>query len=307
LTEPTTLRRAVVTGARGFIGQPLARLLRSEGFEVVGVDRNPGPTVDLVADLRQPDALSGVLDASTVLFHLAGAANVRASVASPVADFEDNLLTAIQVLETARAAQCRMVFPSTGSVYDPKAPLPLIETAPIGPRSPYAAAKLAVEAYCHAYHLSYGLDVRIARIFSVVGPGMGRFAIHDFVERLREDPHELVLWGDGSQTRDYLSVEDVARGLVLIAGAGSPGEVYNLASGSSRSMRDVADAVVGALGLDDCEVRTDGRTSQSEAYRMEADVSKIRGLGFKPKCTFEESLGATVAWLESSEAEATQA
>jgi nucleoside-diphosphate-sugar epimerase len=129
---------------------------------------------------------------------------------------------------------------------------------------------------------------------------MRRFAIHDFVERLERNPHRLVLWGDGGQTRDYLYVEDLVRAFHLIAVSGAPGEVYNVASGHSRTIRQVAEGVLHAMGLRDCEVTVDGRNSDAEAYRMEMDISKLQQIGFRPTAIFEEALATTVAWLRSN-------
>jgi UDP-glucose 4-epimerase len=289
--------KAVVTGAGGFIGRHLASLLREQGMEVICIDCIASDGVDMVRDLRQSGALDSLLDGDTVLFHLAGSADVRGSVAAPVADFADNVVTAINILETARFASCRVVFPSTGSVYDPAAPLPFCEDSPLRPRSPYAAAKLSVEAYCHAYHRSYGLDVSVARIFSVIGPGVRRLAIHDFVKRLEADPRRLVLWGDGGQMRDYLHVRDVARALHFIALRVAGGEACNVASGRSRTMREVAEGVVTALGLQDCVIATDGQVSDVESYRMEASIAKLQAGGFAPEFSFDRALAETVAWL----------
>jgi UDP-glucose 4-epimerase len=293
--------RAVVTGAGGFIGQHLVQYLRALKIPVVGIGRSKaGPAVTEVADLRRPGALAGILDEQTALFHLAGPADIRGSIKQPMADFEDNVTLSMQVLESARVAGCRLIFPSTASVYDPAATLPFVETAAVRPRSPYAAAKLAVEAYCQAYHRSYGLDVCIGRMCSVYGPGMRRLAIHDFVERLDRFPQRLVLRGDGGQTRDYLYVDDAVRALHLIATHGSAGEIYNLASGQSMTVREVALRVAEAMGLHDCKITADGNNSETEAYALQADIDKIRKFGFRPAMTFEQGLAITVSSLRSS-------
>ena len=292
--------RAVVTGASGFIGQHLVHYLRSLKIPVIGIGRHKGTlTVSEVADIRQPGALAGFLDDRTALFHLAGPADVRGAVAQPLADFVDNVVLSMQVLESARVAGCRLIFPSTASVYDLTAALPFVEAASVRPRSPYAAAKLAVEGYCQAYHRSYGLDVRIVRICSVYGPGMRRLAIHDFVERLEQSPQRLVLWGDGGQTRDYLYVEDAVKALQLVATEGTPGEIYNVASGKCVTMREVALQVAEAMGLHDCKITVDGKNSEAEAYSLQADIGKIRKLGFSPSVAFEQGLAMTVLSLRA--------
>lgn len=288
----------VVTGAGGFLGQPLVRLLRAQGYEVTGLGRisRPGAeeTVDHEVDLSRPGSIDAWLTPRTWLFHLAGSADVRLSVASPAEDFAGNLAMTFRILESVREAGCRMVFPSSGSVYDSAAPDPFREDTALRPSSPYGAAKMASEGYCFAFHKSYGVDVRIARIFSVFGPGMRRFAIHDFYHRLLEQPEKLVVRGDGGQTRDYLYVDDVARAMEIIMANGNPGAVYNIASGQARSMLEVAKAVMMAMGLADSELDADGETFHGELYHMSAAVRAIAELGFRPLTEFQKGMRETV-------------
>ena len=263
----TPWSRAVVTGAGGFIGRHLVRHLRARNIPVTGIGLAPAGGVDEVADLRECSALDRFLDGATALFHLAGVADVGKSIADPLADFEANVLTSVHALESARRAKCMLVFPSSASVYDGAAPLPCRETAALGPRSPYGAGKLAVEGYCRVFGLAYGVDTRVARIFSVYGPGMRRHAIYDFVERLERAPKELTIRGDGGQTRDYIYVEDAVRALVLIARQGGAGEIYNVASGTPRTMLQVGQAVAAAMGLRDCRVMPDRRNNPARRRR----------------------------------------
>ncbi|VFM95860.1 MAG: UDP-glucose 4-epimerase [Candidatus Kentron sp. G] len=216
--------RAIVTGAAGFIGRRMVRFLRNQGIETLGADRaatpDQGVPVDAVVDLAVQGALAPYLEKGMAIFHLAGSANVRASVRTPIPDFRENVIPTLHVLEAARRAACPVLFPSSGSVYDANAKLPFRERSPTRPSSPYGAAKAAGEAYCFAYHHSYGADVRVARLFSVFGPGMGHFAIRDFCERLQDRPDTLMIRGDGRQTRDYLYVEDAVRALYRILRGG---------------------------------------------------------------------------------------
>jgi nucleoside-diphosphate-sugar epimerase len=240
--QASNWNRAIVTGAGGFIGQHMTRHLRKQGVETLAVDRclnaNKGP-VEQILDLAVPEVLDAYLGKDVAVFHLAGSADVRGSATTPSRDFQDNVLATLHVLESACRHGAAALLPSTGSVCGPQAFMPLTETSPVRPSSPYAAAKLAVEAYGFAYHRSYGLDVRIARMFSIYGPGMRRFAIHDFFKRLRDDPTALVIRGDGGQTRDYLYIEDTVAALYRLMRNGEPGEVYNVAGGKALSIVQV--------------------------------------------------------------------
>jgi UDP-glucose 4-epimerase len=295
-----TRRRAIVTGASGFIGTALVRHLRAGGWEVIAVDRkafpDPGQAARLV-DVAREGALDGLLDDRTTVFHMAASADVAASVRNPRHDFDNTFRGVFEVLEAARHAGSRVVFPSTASIFDPSNILPLPERAFPRPTSPYAAGKLGGEAYCHAYHRSYGLDVRIARLFSVYGVGMFRFAIHDIVRKIQQNHDELSIFGDGTQVRDYLFIDDAVRGLEIVATRGAPGEEYNVASGQPVQLLELARTIAAMMGYPDIVVRPTGRSFAGDTLRWYADITKVRSLGFEPRVDLGAGLERTIAWL----------
>jgi UDP-glucose 4-epimerase len=297
---PDVRRRAVVTGASGFIGSALVRHLAAEGWSVMAVDRKPFADAhqpSRLADVAQDGALAGLLDEDTVVFHMAASADVAASVANPRHDFENTFRGVFEVLEAARQAGSRIVFPSTASIFDSSNTLPLSERAFPRPTSPYAAGKLGGEAYCHAYHRSYGVDVRIARLFSVYGIGMFRFAIHDIVRKIQQNHDELPILGDGTQVRDYLFIDDAVRGLTLVATAGASGEEYNVASGEPVRLLDLARLIAELMGYPDIRILPTGRSFPGDTARWYADISKVRELGFEPRIDLRSGLERTIAWL----------
>jgi UDP-glucose 4-epimerase len=293
-------RRAVVTGGSGFIGSALTRYLGAEGWDVVTVDRRTsvdGQPPTRLADVAQEGALAGLLDVGTTIFHMAASADVAASVANPRHDFDNTFRGVFEVLEAARQAGSRVVFPSTASIFDASNALPLSERAFPRPTSPYAAGKLGGEAYCHAYHRSYGVDVRIARLFSVYGVGMFRFAIHDIVRKIQQDHDDLVILGDGTQVRDYLFIDDAVRGLAMVATEGASGEEYNVASGEPVRLLDLARLIAELMGYPDIRIRPTGRSFAGDTARWYADISKVRTLGFEPRVDLRDGLARTIAWL----------
>ena len=293
-------RRAVVTGASGFIGSALVRHLRAAGWDVLAVDRKPFADADQpsrLADVAQEGALAGLLDERTVIFHMAASADVAASVANPRHDFDNTFRGVFEVLEAARHAGSRVVFPSTASIFDASNTLPLSERAFPRPTSPYAAGKLGGEAYCHAYHRSYGVDVRIARLFSVYGVGMFRFAIHDIVRKIQQNHEELTILGDGTQVRDYLFIDDAVRGLTMVATKGASGEEYNVASGAPVRLLDLARTIAEIMGYPNIRIRPTGKSFAGDTARWYADISKVRTLGFEPSVDLITGLRRTVAWL----------
>jgi UDP-glucose 4-epimerase len=298
--QPVT--RAIVTGASGFIGSALVLHLLKRNVEVIAVDCRPVtlPCASHVIDLRASGTLNSLLDKSCVVFHMAARADVGESVSDPSGDFENNILATFEILESVRKAGCRMVYPSTASVFDSMNELPLHETAYVKPTSPYAAGKAAGEAYCAAYHRSYDIDVRVARMFSVYGVGMKRFVIHDLIHKIQLDPQHIEIRGDGEQIRDYLYIDDVVRGLVYIAEHGEAGQDYNLASGVPVRLLDLAQRIAVLMGYPKIEIVPTGEPSPGDVPKWYADVSKIRRIGFNPKVSFEEGLLRTIRYLSES-------
>lgn len=295
-------QRAIVTGSSGFIGSALVCYLAEAGWDVVAVDRHSFSRKGITGiqmDVTAPGSLRTLLTPGAVIFHLAASANVAASVRNPRHDLLNTFEGLFEVLEAARSVGCQLVFPSTASVFDPGQPLPLSERAFPKPTSPYGAAKLAGEAYCYAYYRSYGVDVRIARLFSVYGVGMRRFAIHDLIRKVQANPLELEILGDGSQVRDYLYVDDAVRGLVTIATSGTAGEDYNLAFGEPVRVVDLARLIAELMGHSAIRLKMTGQSFPGDTSRWYADITKIRGLGFSTHIPLEEGLRRTIAWMGS--------
>jgi UDP-glucose 4-epimerase len=292
------LSKIVITGADGFIGTALARRL-SKYTAVVGVNhtiQNPSGCETLRLDLRTPGVLDPVLEPGALIFHLAGSANVRLSVDDPVHDLGNTFQTTFEVLESARKAGAKVIFASTASIYDISAPLPFREGSPARPSSPYGAAKLSAENYCIAYHRSYGMDTRIARMTSVYGPGMGKFVITEIVEKIAANPNEITLLGDGNQIRDFLYIEDAVDALLCIASSGEGGNEYNVGSGRPMRILDLIDAIAAAMGYPNIRKQA-SPVQPGYLEKSYVDISKVRSIGFEPKVDFLVGLARTITSL----------
>lgn len=295
-------RKAVVTGASGLIGRELVELLLNNGVQVTAIDKVPVARRDVECvelDLSTNVDLTPWLDPETTVYHMAASADVRRSVSHPRHDFANTLCAFFEILEAARETGARVVFPSTASVFDPLAPLPLSECSAKLPSSPYAAAKLAGEAYCVAYHRAYGVDARIARMFSVYGPRMTRLAIHDIIRKLEHDPSRVEILGDGTQVRDYLHVRDAARGLEMIATTGLPGEDYNLGSGVPVTLTELTRKIAELMGCADVRIEPTGESFAGDTLKWYASVSKVRDIGFEPEISLEAGLVETIDAIRS--------
>jgi nucleoside-diphosphate-sugar epimerase len=141
------------------------------------------------------------------------------------------------------------------------------------------------------------VDVRIARLFSVYGVGMFRFAIHDIIRKIQQDHDELTILGDGCQVRDYLFIDDAVRGLAMVGTKGAGGEEYNVASGIPVRLLDLARLIAELMGHPQIRIRTTGRSFPGDTPRWYADISKVRALGFQPQLDLRAGLQQTIAWL----------
>lgn len=231
------------------------------------------------------------------MFHPAASADIRLSVQEPRGDFDNNVRGLFETLEAARQRGSRVIFASTASVFNASNPLPWTETGLPRPMSPYAAGKLAGEAYCYAYHRCYGVDVRIARMFNVDGVGMTRFVIHDLIRKVQADLTRLEILGDGNQVRDFLYVEDAVRGLETIATQGELGEEYNLASGAPVRLLDLARTVATLMGHSAITLAPTGRSFPGDTPHWYADISKTREIGFEPPVPLDEGVRRTIERL----------
>ena len=250
--------RAVVTGGAGFIGSTLVDALVTRGDEVHVVDdlssgRREQVNADAtlhVADVRDP--LVDVFGEAQpkVVFHLAAQIDVRVSVADPVADARANVLGTLNVLEAARAHGAQVIFASTGgAIYGECDDGPASEDAPRLPLSPYGTSKLAAEEYLATWNRLHGTRHVALRLGNVYGPRQdphgeaGVVAI--FLSRIR-DGHEATIYGDGSQTRDYVFSGDVAR--AFVGSVGAEGGVFNVGTGEETSVVALWDACLAAAG-----------------------------------------------------------
>jgi UDP-glucose 4-epimerase len=242
--------RAMVTGGAGFIGSHLADALLARGDEVHVVDdlstgsrENLPPAAELhELDIRDEELEElGARIRPELVFHLAAQADVGTSVDRPTFDAEVNVVGTVRVLEAARTADARVVFTSSGGAIYGECERPAVEDDEPQPLSPYAASKLAGEEYLATWNRLYGSRNVTCRLANVYGPrqmaGLEGGVVAIFLDRMR-DGQGTEIFGDGSQTRDFVYVGDVVAGL-LAAAAAPGGGIYNVGSGVATSIREL--------------------------------------------------------------------
>lgn len=309
--------RALVTGARGFVGRHLAHALHAAGQTVIGLDRPPADARPDPAwlchhrDLGQatPGAvadLAALIDAEHVaaIYHLAGQSSAGASFGDPAGTVRANLLGTLEVLEALRLLQAdgrpvpRLLCVGSAEEYGAAAGAdrPCREVDPVLPVSPYGTTKAAATQLCVQYHRSFGVPVIAVRAFSHTGPGQDRrFVFPSFaaqlvaIERGRHEP--VIRTGDLSPRRDYLDVRDVVLAYEALVARGEPGRVYNVCSGSGLTIRQGLDIL---LGLSSVAVRVEtdpARLRPADIPCLVGDpAALVAATGWRPRYDFDTTL-----------------
>jgi GDP-4-dehydro-6-deoxy-D-mannose reductase len=296
--------RALITGGGGFVGGWLAEHLRGAGDEVVAIDRE--------VEITDPAAVLGALKeaAPEAVYHLAALTHVGESWDDPLRVLEVNVLGTAAVLAAARrcGSDPGVLVTSSAEVYgavtDPTL-LPLSETAPTTPVSPYAASKLAAEAVCGQAFAGHGQAVVVVRPFNHIGPGQSpNFAVaalaHRIVIALAEGEDHIAV-GNLSARRDFTDVRDVVRAYRLLIERGEPGVTYNVCSGRDHSIQEVAEDLLRQAGAD-LELRLDPELVRPvEVPVLRGDPGRLHdATGWQPEIPLEQTLADVLDWWRRS-------
>ena len=293
--------KVLVTGGLGFIGRHLVDALLSLDKRVVIMDNFStvlNRAVPLGATLVQADVqdhkqITKAAEGADLIFHLAANASGTISVNDPQFDFETNTIGTYNTLEAACSTGAKkFIYVSSASVYGRPQQFPIDEQHPTRPFVPYGISKLAGESCCLAFFDTYGLPVIIARPFCVYGLGENpKLALVEISRYLRwhlnQRPIQIV--GDMDlKTRDFVHVSDVVAGLLLITDKADEGEIFNLGSGEEVSMRELADVI--ASVTDRATIINEISDVTEDTYRLVADISKIKSLGYVPRVPLVEGI-----------------
>ncbi len=313
--------KALVTGGAGFVGSNLVDRLLAEGHEVdVLDDLSSGSLANLAAarasvprrfsfhriDVRSPAVVDLIAHRNPdVVFHLAAQIDVRASVARPAFDAEVNIIGSINVAQGAvRAGSRKLVFASSGgTIYGTPESLPIEESHPQRPESPYGVAKKAVGDYLHYFREAQGLEYSALAFANIYGP--------------RQDPHgeagvvaifagkllagqRPTIFGDGKQTRDFVFVDDAVDALVRAADRGG-GLLLNIGTGTETSVQELFDAMARAVGFRPPAVYAPGRTGEVPRSALDPARAAIH-LGWRPWTSLDAGVARTLDHFRSAPA-----
>ena len=305
--------KVLVTGGAGFIGSHLVRQLLRAGHQVVVLDNvSSGAWQYLPAgknsytcwqvDIRDASVKEKIQQEKfDIIVHLAAQTMVDASIKDPVYDAEENIMGTLNVLEAARQCGARVIFASTAAAYGDvlESDLPLVEKHGLQPQSFYGLTKVGVERYLALYHKHYGLDYVVCRFANVYGERQGDSGeggvISIFAKRIAAG-QDITIYGDGTQTRDFVYAGDIARGICKAMTTDNVNTVYNLSTQTETSLLELV-AIISEVSQCDIAPKF-GLAREGDIYRSMLSNQKAKtGLGWAPQVSLKEGLQRTIKYF----------
>jgi NDP-hexose 4,6-dehydratase len=290
--------KILVTGHSGFIGTNLCAHLSSLGHDLVLCSRRTGH------DLSDAAVAQSVVRGVELVFHLAADARPAESLASPWETFLTNTLTTTNVALACRDAGTPMVYTSSCEIYGDWEGR-ITEETRFAPTNPYAASKAACDRLLYSFHHAYGLDVKLVRLFNPYGPGqqLNKILPTFYYQAKKNGP--LTVFGDGNDTRDYVFIGDIVKG-IWEGRRLPPGEAVNLATGVATTSNAVAKLMIERLHSSSKIMRTPyPKLFGGIKYQQGSFAKAEKLLGWKPAISFETGVNKTIQWLESLKADST--
>ena len=305
-------KKVAVTGGLGFIGSHLVSKLNEDNDIVIVDDQTSGNIKNLegldftkidtdFTDITQAK-LEMIFEDVDYVFHMAAMTSVLESVNNPLRSNEVNITGTLKVLEAAKNCEVKkLILSSSSAVYGETETVPISEKNPINPLSPYAVTKATGELYCKVYSEIYELSTIALRYFNVFGPKQdpkSQYAavIPIFIDKLlkKESP---IIYGDGEQTRDFVSVKQIVEANILAAKSNETSS-YNIGLGKSTSINQLFEMINDIIGKDISPIYENERAG--EIKHSVADISKAKSIGYIPKNDFKEELIETVEWFKDN-------
>ncbi len=312
--------KVLVTGGAGFIGSHLVDVLMEAGNEVRVLDDLSAGSIENIkrwldderfefvkGDMRDPEKVRKAVEGADVVFHLAANPEVRIGAQSPELLYESNVTITHNLLSAIRDSDVKfLIFTSSSTVYGDAEVIPTPENyAPLEPISVYGGAKLAAEALISGYAHTFGFRALIFRLANIIGERSNHGVIYDFINKLRRNPEELEILGDGTQRKSYLHVSDTVEGMLQIfehfRNDDRIVDFYNLGNDDWITVREIAEIVSEEMGLKPKFRFTGGvdggRGWKGDVKFMRLSIEKAKETGWRPRLNSYEAVRRTVREL----------
>jgi UDP-glucose 4-epimerase len=315
------MMKALVTGGAGFIGSHIVDYLIKKGKPVKIIDNLSSGNLDnlsqwkynklyefIKADLLDKEKINETVKGCDEIYHLAANPEVNVKKASPEDHFKQNIEATYNLLEAMRldGNQRFIIFTSTSTIYGEAEQIPTKESyGPLKPISMYGASKLACEALISAYASMFGFRGLIYRLANVVGHRTNHGVIYDFVKKLHENPNELEVLGDGSQSKSYLYIDDCISGIMCGIKSKSDIEIYNIGSEDRTNVLAIAETVKKEMGLNNAEIKLTGGVDGGRGWKgdvkiMQLNMNNLKRIGWIPRYSSDEAVKLTVRSIINS-------
>ncbi|GKZ14590.1 NAD-dependent epimerase/dehydratase family protein [Haladaptatus sp. T7] len=301
MVQTPVSKTVLVTGGAGFVGSHLVDALVQENDVRILDDLSTGKRSNvneeatlIEGDIRDSETLDRATENVDLIFHEAGVVSVQQSVEEPMRANEVNLDATLALLERARDLDARVVLASSCAIYGQPTEVPISEDESFSPSSPYGLQKSALDHYARLYEELYGLETVALRYFNIYGPrqSSGDYSgVISIFKRQATNGDPITVDGDGEQTRDFVHVDDIVRANLLAATTEHVGEAYNIGTGDSVTIRELAETIRDVSASSSDIVHTDPRPGDID--ESEADISKAtEKLGYEPTIPLDEGLSS---------------
>ena len=296
--------KVLVIGASGFIGNALYRFAEENGYDVEGWVRNTSCTTNgaLAVDYNDSKELIARFDSFSpdIIFDCAGSALVASSIDNPLYDFDSNVVLTQKILYSlskSKAKNATFVFLSSAAVYGNPSYLPIKEEMEANPLSPYALHKIMSEQACIFMTNHYNINIKIARIFSAYGVGLKKQLFWDMWQKYKAHG-KIELFGNGTESRDYIYISDLINALFIIATSNSKDTIINVGNGEEVTLKKAAFCFADELDLDHSKVIFSGKVREGDPLNWKSDNNILKSIGYQPSISIENGIGRYVKWLK---------
>jgi UDP-glucose 4-epimerase len=300
------MKSILITGVAGFLGYNTAKYFKASGCNVTGIDvldiaGRKNPVDKFIKDYLSLASLADIGNEFDVIVHCAGSGSVAYSNELPLDDFERNVTSLLLVLEYMRLhnTQAKLIYPSSAAVYGQREDVPISESDPCSPISPYGFHKMIGEVLCKSYGFNFHLNISVIRFFSLYGVGLRKQLLWDACDKFMKNDKIVCFSGNGKETRDWLNVNDAVSLIYRVAEARDRHETVNGGSGEKFSISNILNTISREMGKQQ-QVVFDGKIRPGDPRHYHANISKARSYGWEPVTLIEAGIKEYVAWYRQN-------